>query len=195
MLLPPDAQAVLDFWFGPPESAVYGRRRDEWFRKDPRFDALIAQNFGTTIESALSGGLAHWAAHPASALARIVVLDQFPRNCFRDSARAFAGDTLARDAAQALVAANADTGLLPVQRSFVYLPFEHAEDLALQDEAVRLFTHLAANAPELTDMLDYAHRHREVIRRFGRFPHRNAALGRTSTALELSFLEQPGARF
>jgi uncharacterized protein (DUF924 family) len=186
---------VLDFWFSAPGSPAYGQERAEWFRKSDAFDAEIAQRFGPLIEQALRDELHDWDAQPEGALARIVVLDQFTRNAFRDSPRAFAGDVLALAAARAMVASAQDMALLPVQRAFVYLPFEHAEDLAAQDEAVRLFTRLAAQTPALNGMLDYALRHRAVIARFGRFPHRNALLGRASTDEELAFLREPGSRF
>ena len=186
---------VIDFWFGEPGSPSHGRQRAEWFRKDAAFDAEIARRFGALIEQALRGELRDWQAQPESALARIVVLDQFTRNTFRDTARAFAGDALALAAARAMIAAGQDRLLLPVKRSFVYLPFEHAEDLRAQDESVHLFAQLEREAPELNSVLDYAQRHRAVIARFGRFPHRNAQLGRESTAEELAFLKEPGSRF
>ena len=189
------AREVLDFWFGAPGAPDHGRARAEWFRKSGAFDAEIAQRFGSLIEQALRDELHGWDAQPEAALARIVLLDQFTRNAYRDSPRAFAGDELALAAARAAVASGQDVSVRPVQRAFVYLPFEHAEDLALQDEAVRLFTQLAAEAPELSSMLDYAHRHRAVIARFGRFPQRNAPLGRASTTEELAFLQEPGSRF
>jgi len=181
---------VLDFWFG-----TGGQVRVEWFRKDPAFDAEIVRRFGPLIDEAVAGGLREWMAEPLSALARIVVLDQFTRNTRRDSAGAFAGDALALAAAREMVAAGADQRLTPVQRIFVYLPFEHAEDLAAQDEAMQLFTALAQAWPDSRDNLDYAHRHRVIIERFGRFPHRNAALGRASTPEEIEFLKQPGSGF
>jgi len=190
-----DAQAVIDFWFGAPGSPERGTTREAWFRKDPAFDASIAQRFSGLVERALGGELRDWDAQPASALARILLLDQFTRNIFRDTARAFAGDALALQAAQALVASGQDRALPPEQRSFVYMPFEHAENLAAQDEAVRLFARLEAEAPALTGLVDWAQRHRAIVARFGRFPHRNALLGRASTAEELAFLEQPGSRF
>ena len=191
MNTPPDEpQAVLDFWFGHDDAV-----RDEWFRKDPAFDAQIAQRFGPLIERALCGELSAWQAVPASALALIVVLDQFTRNAFRDSPRAFAGDALALSAARAAVASGFDQSLTPVQRSFAYMPFEHAEDMASQNEAVRLFTALAKAQPPLSDTLDYALRHRAIVERFGRFPHRNAVLGRESTPEEIEFLKQPGSSF
>jgi uncharacterized protein (DUF924 family) len=189
------ASEVLDFWFGVPGAPAHGRARAEWFRKSDVFDAEIAQRFGGLIEQALRGELRDWDAPPEGALARILLLDQFTRNVFRDSPRAFAGDALALAAARAMVASGQDHALLPVQRAFVYLPFEHAEDPGLQDEAVRLFGQLAAAAPELDGMLDYAQRHRAVIARFGRFPHRNALLGRASTEEESAFLREPGSHF
>ena len=190
-----DAQAVLDFWFGAPGSAMHGQWREAWFRKDVEFDAAIAQRFAPIVETALTGGLRDWMAAPDRALARIVLLDQFTRNMFRETPRAFAGDALALEAALAMVAAGHDRGLEAIPRSFAYLPFEHAESLAMQDESVRLFSGLADEMPTLRHMLAYANRHRDVIVRFGRFPHRNAVLGRNSTAEELAFLSQPGARF
>jgi uncharacterized protein (DUF924 family) len=191
----PDAQGVLDFWFGAPGSATHGQWRDAWFRKDAVFDAEIAQRFGPAVATALAGGLREWPVGPETALARILLLDQFTRNMFRDTPRAFAGDALALAAAQQMVAAGEDRALDPIRRAFVYLPFEHAESLPMQDESVRRFTALADTMPALRHMLDYAHRHREVIVRFGRFPHRNAVLGRAGTAEERAFLSQPGTRF
>lgn len=185
------SQEVIDFWFG-----STGQRRREWFVKDPAFDAEIAQRFGDLIEAALRGELATWPSDgPAASLAQIIVLDQFTRNVFRNAPRAFAGDAQALAAAKAMVDEGQDVQLPLLQRAFAYLPFEHAEDLAMQDESVRLFTALARAAPELDDMLDYAHRHRAVIARFGHFVHRNAILGRESSAEELAFLKEPGSSF
>jgi uncharacterized protein (DUF924 family) len=188
--LSPDAQAVLDVWFGDRDVA-----RDEWFRKDPAFDASIRARFGAVLRAALAGELHDWPATPRGALAHIVVLDQFTRNAFRDTPRAFAGDALALQSARALVAAGTDRSLTPLQRWFVYLPFEHAEDLALQAESMRLFDALAAEHPALADAREWAHRHQVVVQRFGRFPHRNAILGRASTPDEEAFLREPGSRF
>lgn len=190
---PKAATEVLDFWFGPP--AERGTVRDAWFRKSDAFDREIDQRFGLRVAEALEGGLADWAASPRSSLARIVLLDQFTRNIFRDTPRAFAGDGLALAAAQALVASGQDATLEPLQRMFVYLPFEHAESLPMQEESVRLFTALGADRPELASVVDFAHRHHAVVARFGRFPHRNAILGRPSTEEEQQFLQQPGSRF
>ncbi len=132
---------------------------------------------------------------PLAALALVIVLDQFTRNVFRDQARAFAGDAMALATARALVASGADLGLTGVQRQFVYLPFEHAEDLNTQRDSLRLFEQLEHDQPALKGLLDWAKRHHDIIARFGRFPHRNAALGRASSAEELAFLQTPGSGF
>jgi uncharacterized protein (DUF924 family) len=184
-----EAQAVLDFWFGAPPWA----ERAEWFVKDATFDAEIHRRFAPLVDRALAGPLG-WHTRPLGALAEVIVLDQFPRNLFRGDARAFAGDPRARTLAASLVDAGDDRALPPVARWVVYLPFEHAEDLAAQDRSVALFERLARETPAEGDrVLDYARRHRDVIRRFGRFPHRNAALGRLSTADEAAYLAQPGS--
>ena len=190
-----EADAVLDFWFGAPGSPQFGTARKAWFSKDAAFDAAIRERFGALVERALRGELDAWAEAPRSALAQILLLDQFTRNAFRATARSFAGDARALAAASRMVGSRQDQSLPPLMRAFVYLPFEHAEGLAMQDEAVRLFTKLVSEAPEHADMLDYAHRHRAVIERFGRFPHRNEVLGRRSTAEEIAFVKQPGSGF
>jgi len=190
-----EADAVLDFWFGAPGSSEFGSARKAWFMKDAAFDAAIRERFGALVERALRGELEVWGDEPRSSLAQILLLDQFTRNAFRGSARSFAGDARALAAASRMVGSRQDEALAPFMRAFVYLPFEHAEGLAMQDEAIRLFTKLVSEAPELADMLDYAHRHREVIERFGRFPHRNEILGRLSTAEEIAFIQRPGSGF
>ena len=190
---------VLDFWFGAPPLAP----RAEWFRKTDAFDAMVRARFAAVVDEALAGALpAGWHATLQGRLAQIVVLDQFTRNLFRGSARAFAGDAQALALARSMVGSGEHAALHPLQRWFVYLPFEHAEDLSLQHESVRLFSALAADAPagselaaSLGDALDYAHRHRDVIVRFGRYPHRNAALARPSSAEERAWLLQPGSGF
>ena len=188
---PDQAHAVLDFWFGTGDQA-----RPEWFRKDPAFDALIRGRFGALIDAALAGAIDDWAGRsPQAALARILVLDQFTRNAFRDTARAFAGDAQALRAARDLVARGFDRLLTGRQRGFAYLPFEHAEDRAAQQEAMRHFTALVAEHPGLADLLLWARKHQEIIERFGRYPHRNALLGRADTADEAAFLQQPGSSF
>jgi uncharacterized protein (DUF924 family) len=179
------ADDVLRFWFGDGAQA-----RAVWFRKDPAFDADIRQRFGALIDAAIEDRLAGWSDDAPGALARIVLLDQFTRNAFRDTPRAFAGDAFALAAARAMVASGQDLALPPLQRMFVYLPFEHAEDLVAQREAVHLFERLGDEGST-----EWARKHLAVIERFGRFPHRNAVLGRMSTPEEEAFLAQPGSRF
>lgn len=189
-------QQVLDFWFLAPTDAGYGQPREVWFKKDDGFDSAIRHVFGKLIDQAVAGGLRDWdQAGPEGTLARILVLDQFTRNSARGQPGAFAGDALALAAAQELVASGAHLALTPNQRWFAYLPFEHAEDARMQEQSVALFTELAAAHPGFESALDYAHRHRGVIARFGRFPHRNAILGRASSAEELAYLALPGAGF
>jgi len=189
----PQAQAVLDFWFGG------DLPRKEWFKKDDAFDREIAQRFGAEIEQALEGGLHHWDAEgPQAALARIVVLDQFCRNVYRGTPLAYAGDHQALQSALDMIDAGEDRVLGPYQRAFVYMPLEHAEDIAMQEQSVKLFTRLAETEPRnqgISGMLDFAKRHEQVIRRFGRFPHRNEILQRPSTLSEEEFLKQPGSGF
>ena len=189
----PLATDVLRFWFG--EGPPYAPRT-QWFEKNDAFDREIGERFGPLIEQALQGRLAAWASEPETALAQIVVLDQFPRNVFRGTPRAFAGDAQALAAAQAMVAAGHDRQLAPVQRVFVYLPFEHAETMEAQETSMQLFARLAEEAPDSgAGWLDYARRHHEIVARFGRFPHRNPILGRASTPEEAEFLTQPGSGF
>lgn len=189
-----DFDAVLDFWFGPAGSEDRGRPRDAWFRKSPEFDAQIRDRFLSLHEAAARGELGAWEQAPASSLALAVVLDQFPRNMFRGTPGAFASDALALGVARRAVARGFDRMLMSVERWFVYLPFEHSEDLADQRRSVELFEWLSGEESSKSP-IDYAHRHFEVIARFGRFPHRNAILGRASTPEELEFLRQPGSSF
>ncbi len=186
------AEQVLDFWFGPAQTR--GSARVEWFRKDPAFDEEIRDRFLKLYETGAAGGLAGWRARAGDCLALIILLDQFPRNMFRDSARSFATDALALEAARHALAASHAEGALPVERLFFSLPFEHSETLADQDISCRLIEPLAA-FPETVGVWPFALKHREIIVRFGRFPHRNEALGRVSTPDELEFLRQPGSRF
>ncbi|MBC7956254.1 MAG: DUF924 domain-containing protein [Cytophagales bacterium] len=187
-----EARDVLRFWFGDAPPFV---TRPEWFRKSDAFDHEIAQRFGPLIEQALRGELMAWRDDAETTLARIIVLDQFTRNVFRNTPRAFAGDPLALADTRALLAAGQDDSLHRLQRLFIYLPLEHAEDLAMQDESLRRFSRLATASPDGKGLLDYAQRHYDIIARFGRFPHRNAILGRASTPEELLFLSQPGSSF
>ncbi|MCU0842510.1 MAG: DUF924 domain-containing protein [Thiobacillaceae bacterium] len=183
---------VLDYWFGPAPSLA--ERRGLWFGKDPAADAEIRARFAATHRAARAGDLRDWLDAPDTALALVVVLDQFPRNMHRDTPAAFAADARALACARLALERGHDRRLEPVRRLFLYLPFEHSEDLADQRLSVRLFAELDRE-PGLADAFDHALRHYCVIARFGRFPHRNAILGRVSTAEEVAFLRQPGSRF
>jgi uncharacterized protein (DUF924 family) len=187
------ASDILQFWFGEPGSADYLRQRPLWFTKSDETDRAIAERFGATVEAALLGQHDDWAATPRGALALVIALDQFTRNIFRGTPRAFAGDARALALSTRLVDTARDLALAPAERWFVYMPFEHSERLLDQYESVRLFERLAADGLEAP--LDWARRHFDVIRQFGRFPHRNAILGRTSTPEEVEFLKQPGSGF
>ena len=176
-----DPAEVLDFWFRQPPKA--------WFTKDPAFDEEIRRRFLDAREAALAGRLDAWLDTPRGCLAYIVLLDQFPRNMFRGDARAFAADHLALAAARRLLAAGWDRAMTVDERTFAYLPFEHSERLEDQDRCCELMQPLG------DEVYRYALRHRDIIRRFGRFPHRNAALGRASTPEEAEFLRQPGSGF
>ena len=195
MIAAPVTRAVLDFWFLPPDQPGHGQQRPEWFRKNEGFDAEIRQCFAAAVEAALSGTPGD--ATDQAELARILLLDQFTRNIFRGTARAFAGDARALKIADKLVAAGRDKNLSPWQRWFAYMPFEHSESLLDQERSVALFAGLRREMQDeaFDGAYDYALKHREVIARFGRFPHRNAILGRVSTAEETEFLKQPGSSF
>ena len=160
-----------------------------WFKKDEVFDDEIRRRFREVHEAAAEGSLSGWEKNAEGALALLILLDQFPRNMFRGTARAFASDPLALESARLALERGWDRGMLPVEQLFVYLPFEHSESLADQDRACELMKEFGA------EQRDYAERHREIIRRFGRFPHRNAILGRESTPEEVEFLKQPGSGF
>ncbi|MCA3218665.1 MAG: DUF924 domain-containing protein [Burkholderiales bacterium] len=184
---------VLDFWFGAPGSAERGNTRALWFTKSDATDTLIRTRFGNTVDAALRGELDHWSQDLQGALALIVLLDQFTRNIHRDTPRAFAGDAAALALAQRLTDTGLDRQLSLRERWFVYMPFEHAEDLPMQERSVALLRQLADEG--LAEPLDWAIKHRDVVARFGRFPHRNAVLGRPTTPEEEGFLRQPGSRF
>lgn len=193
---------LLEFWFARATTspAELAARHPYWFRRHADFDRLIARRYTQLVARAAGGELDAWSAQPRSALALVILLDQFPRNLFRERAEAFTTDPKARAVALAAIAAGFDHTLHPLEAVFIYLPLEHAEDLALQDRSVELFECLRRRAPPgyeqaFDNFLDYAHRHREVIRRFGRFPHRNAVLDRTSTADEVHYLEHGGETF
>jgi uncharacterized protein (DUF924 family) len=178
-----DAKAaeVLRFWFE--------EHPKDWFVKNPAFDADMRARFLALHEAAAAGQLAHWADEPRACLALVIVLDQFPRNMFRGEARAFATDAQARAAARVILERGWNRAMSQPQQLFAYLPFEHSEALADQVLCCELMKDFDA------EQLRYAIRHREIIERFGRFPHRNAILGRESTPAELEFLKQPGSTF
>ncbi|MDP2823674.1 MAG: DUF924 family protein [Sulfuritalea sp.] len=191
----PVARAVIDFWFLPPDYPGHGAYRQEWFRKDDAFDAAIRARFGAEVEAALSGVPGE--GSDQALLARILLLDQFTRNIYRNTPRAFAGDAEALTLAEILVGAGRDKNLSPWQRWFAYLPFEHSESLLDQERSVALYAGLRREMRHeaFDSAYDYALRHREAIARFGRFPHRNAILGRESTTEEIEFLKLPGSSF
>ena len=196
MITPPSldsaAQEILAFWFG--EGKERGQSRTQWFKKDDAFDAEIRTRFLATFERATDGEFAHWIHQPHACLALIVLLDQFPRNMFRGTRRAFEADHIARRATRHALAKEHDRGLRPVERMFIYLPFEHSEHLPDQELCLRLMMELSGFR-ETRELHVWAEKHLVIIRRFGRFPHRNAALGRTSTNEEIEFLQQPGSGF
>jgi uncharacterized protein (DUF924 family) len=177
----PDAAAVLRFWFD--------EHPKDWFVKNPAFDAETRGRFFALYEDAAAGLLAHWADAPLSCLALILVLDQFPRNMFRGEARAFATDPLARAAARVILHRGWDRRMSAPEKLFAYLPFEHSESIVDQELACVLMKDFDL------EQYRYAVRHRDIIDRFGRFPHRNDLLGRESTAAEIEFLKLPGSRF
>jgi len=186
----PLAAAIHEFWFGPLPHVA----RDVWFRKDSAFDTTIRAHFGNAVEAALGGAYADWAAQPRGGLARILLLDQFTRNAFRDTPRAFAGDSAALATAKAVVANGGDRMLDRYERWFLYLPFEHSEDPAMQERSLVLFGALSAETGD-RGPLEWAEKHAAVVLRFGRYPHRNAILGRASTPDEVAFLATPGSGF
>ena len=188
--MPPIAREILEFWFG----ALPHAPRAEWFRKDAAFDATIADRFGGAIGSAIGGGFREWCSDTRGALARILLLDQFTRNAYRGKARAFAGDAEALATAIGIVDEGRDRELDRYERAFVYLPFEHSEDRAVQDRSIALFTELARETGDRMS-LDWAEKHAVIVRRFGRYPHRNAVLGRASTPEEIAFLQEPWSSF
>lgn len=188
------SEAILEFWFGDRAGSEYGKPRKAWFQKKPEFDETVRSRFLGDYQAAASGRYDDWTNHPRSTLALILLLDQFPRNLFRDRPEAFATDTKALEIAKDAIARGFDRQLLPVERWFVYLPFEHSEDLADQRRSVELFHQLDGD-PDSATTIDYADRHFKVIERFGRFPHRNRILGRPNTSEEAEFLQKPGSSF
>jgi uncharacterized protein (DUF924 family) len=195
-------QPLLEWWFGSAETPddVAADKGKLWFGKRDSQDLEARERFGDWVEQALAGGLTDWAQRPEGWLALVLLLDQLPRMIFRDTPKSFSGDLRAQALVAQGIAADFDRRLRPIQRVFIYLVFEHCENLAVQNEAVSRYIDLVAQQPEadqalFTDYLNYAEKHQQVIARFGRFPHRNAVLGRESTAEEIEFLSGPGSRF
>lgn len=189
----PTPQDVLEFWFDPAAEV-------HWFDRDDAFDAHVRERFGSTLEAAVRGELDGWSATPEGWLALLIVLDQFSRNIYRDDARAWTHDAKAQALALAGITRGDDQRIAPLRRLFAYLPLEHAEDMSLQRHCVQLFERLVDQLPagqraQFENFLDYARRHHDVIERFGRFPHRNAVLGRPSTDTEQAYLARPGSGF
>ncbi len=185
---------ILSFWFGKSEDVNFGKADRAWFAKNEEFDRTIRSQFLTTYQQAVKGDLDIWQESPQSCLALIIVLDQFPRNMFRNSPKAFATDNLAKKYAQNAISKGFDRQLLPVQRWFIYLPFEHSENIADQKRALELFSTLKKD-PDSQGAIQSAQKHYKIIERFDRFPHRNQILGRESTPAEKEFLKTPGSHF
>jgi uncharacterized protein (DUF924 family) len=195
-------ESLLRFWFGDPDAGAEERAacQTRWFSSDPGFDAECRDRFAILVGRALRSELDHWQETPAGRLALILLLDQLPRNVFRGTAAAFIGDPKAAAIAATGIDIGADRQLDPIRRAFFYLPLEHAEDAALQTRSVALCEQLAAEAlPAQRSLFEewaqFARQHRDLIARFGRFPHRNVCLGRTSTAEERAYLGEGAPRF
>lgn len=195
-------ESIREFWFGTQadDDAVSSEKSTLWWAKDGATDALMLQRFEQALERAASGALDDWAATPAGRLALILLTDQFPRNMYRNTAKAFAYDGMALKWCKEGVALGAERQLRPIERVFFYLPLEHSEALGDQDMAVSLFERLLQDVPPeqktvFAGFHDFAVRHRVIIERFHRFPHRNAILGRASTPEEAAFLRQKGSSF
>ena len=198
-----EIEAILDFWLSGcgADGALDPAKRRMWFKEGRRHDSVIRERFGALHARAAAGALERdWAPDARGRLALILILDQFSRHIHRDSDAAFAQDAVAQRLTIDGIARGFDHSLIPAARSFFYLPLEHAEDLAVQRLSVECFRALrdeveSAWRGDYEGFLDYAQRHHDIIARFGRFPHRNAILGRQSTPEELEFLEQPGSSF
>jgi uncharacterized protein (DUF924 family) len=192
--VPSRAGEVLDFWFGREGDPEYGQFRNEWFRKDPAFDARVTNQFTDLYEEAAVGNLDGWRDEAESCLALVIVLDQFPRNMFRGDGRTHAEDDRALGTSKYAVEHALDRELPAFQRMFLYMPFMHSESVEDQRRSVELFERLAGEegAP---DAVSYAVAHRDIVERFGRFPHRNEILGRETTPEEAVFLTTEGSSF
>lgn len=194
MSLSPDGRALLDLWFGV-TAAERQAAPARWFSPDPAFDALLRERYAGLLPRAAGGAFAAWESTPQGALALVLLLDQVPRNCFREDSRAFAYDGSAREVCKRALAQGLDGLLLPAERLFLYMPLMHSEQLDDHAEALRRYEHLAALTRDTPDgamvanSLDFERKHAALIARFGRYPHRNAVLGRESTGEELAFLQ------
>jgi uncharacterized protein (DUF924 family) len=200
--LDPRANCVLGYWFGraDDEAGVFAEKGSLWFAASDAVDAEIGERFAALREEAVGGALDGWLGSPHGRLALVILVDQFSRNLFRGDARAFEHDALARGWVDEGLRLGDDLALRAVERTIFYLPLQHAESIADQQHALVLFAHLRDSAPSalrarFENCLDYAVRHRDIVARFGRFPHRNAALGRASTPEEIAFLRQPDSSF
>src|SRR5690606_9648702 len=198
----PRCAEVLAFWFGSgsDDAEVLAERGARWFARDAGFDEDIRRRFAGLRAEAVAGALSGWLGDPHGRLALVLLVDQFARNLLRGDARAFGADSLALAWSREAVDLGIDRALRPIERVFLFLPFEHAESLPEQDRPVALFSELHDEVPQalraaFAQFLDYARRHRDIIVRFGRFPHRNEVLGRASSAAEVAFLAQPGSSF
>jgi uncharacterized protein (DUF924 family) len=190
---------VLHFWFGPPNTPPL-ENSTKWWKKDPSFDEDVKDQFGETLELAARGALDGWKTTPRGRLALVIVLDQFSRNIFRGTARSFAQDARACDSTLEAIARGDEASLELIEQTFLFMPLMHAEDVDLQHKCVAAFERLLKRAPEplqkyIANCHDFAKKHAEIVERFGRFPHRNEILGRTSTPEETEFLKQPGSSF
>jgi len=189
-----DATALIDFWFSPPGSPERFRPHAQWFKADREFDEQLRRLFLPLQLRAAAGQCGGWDGEAEPCLALILLLDQLPRNLYRGSADAFATDALARETATKALQRGFDRSLPAVWRQFIYLPFEHSESLADQEHSLQLFAALATHG-DFAETFDYAKRHHAIVARFGRFPHRNRALGRPSTREEDAFLQEPNSSF
>ena len=195
-------ETILRYWFGTAadDLAIAGECAEKWWKKNPDVDREIRERFAATLDASSMGAHDDWNKTPGGCLANIILADQFSRNMYRDTPQTYAFDKLALAWCKGGLAAGFDQQLRPIQRVFFYMPLEHSEVIDDQQECVELFSKLAGSvAPEQRKLfdgyVDYAARHRDIVQRFGRFPHRNAILGRESTEDEVAFLQQPGSSF
>lgn len=197
-----DWQYVLAFWFGDADedAAIAEQKSSLWWGKSPDTDQLIWAKFSHRVDQASAGSLLHWLEHPEGRLAAIILIDQFRRNIYREKPQAFEADTLALRWCYEGVEQGLDASLRPIERVFFYMPLEHCEDIEMQRLSLKLFDQLCREAAPsdrglFQNYLDFAQRHYDIVVQFGRFPHRNAILGRESSAAEIEFLQQPGSSF